>query len=101
MGLLEAASCAQRPLRVHESKSGVEIEPAGIIDALRPDVASEMAPGRSRSAPVSSPGMRRECFRGKALDAPEQQLLQARVGAHRRSRQQLAPEHGPVRPARP
>ena len=42
-GLLEAAGCAQRPLRVHESESGVEIEPVGIIDALRPDVAPEVA----------------------------------------------------------
>jgi len=41
--LLEAAGCTQRSLRVHESESGVEIEPAGIIDRMRPDVASEMA----------------------------------------------------------
>ena len=41
--LLEAAGYAQRPLRIDESESGVEIEPAGIIDRMRPDVASEMA----------------------------------------------------------
>ena len=40
---LEAAGCAQRTPRVHESESGVEIEPFGIIDALRPDVAPEVA----------------------------------------------------------
>jgi hypothetical protein len=41
--LLEAASRAQRPLRVHKSESGVEIEPVRIIDSLWPDVASEIA----------------------------------------------------------
>src|SRR5688572_31682285 len=38
-----AAYRTQRPLRVDESESGVEIESLRIIDALRPDVASEIA----------------------------------------------------------
>src|SRR5688572_6631198 len=71
---LKAAGRAQRPLRVHESKSGIEIEPLGIIDALRPDVAPEIAQchvvRRQAQGPVDR--VRRQFLRpNEALTRPD------------------------------